>query len=59
MESKPIWSSKTFYVNLFAGVAMIAQAIAGKEVLPLELQGTLLAVVNVVLRFVTKSAVTW
>jgi len=59
MESKPIWQSKTFYVNLIAGVAMLAQAVTGKEVIPLAAQGSILAVVNVILRFVTKQPVTW
>lgn len=58
-DSKKIWESKTFYVNLIAGVAMLAQAVMGKEVLPLSAQGSILAVVNVILRFVTKQAVTW
>ena len=58
-DSTKIWESKTFWVNAIAGIAMLAQAVTGKEVLPLAAQGSILAVVNVILRFVTKQAVTW
>lgn len=59
MDSKSIFLSKTFWVNLIAIVAMVAQGMLGKEVIPLELQGTILGAVNVVLRLVTKQSVTW
>jgi len=59
MDSKSIFLSKTFWVNLIAIAAMTAQGLTGKEIIPLELQGTILGAVNVVLRLITKQAVTW
>lgn len=59
MEYKTIWKSKTFYVNLIAGLALLIQAATGKEIVSLALQGQILAVVNVALRFITKQPVTW
>jgi uncharacterized membrane protein len=58
-ETKAIWQSKTCWVNVLAGVALLAQAVTGRAVVSVELQGTLLAVINVVLRLVTKQAVVW
>ena len=59
MDSKSIFVSKTFWVNLIAIAAMTAQGLTGKEIIPLEMQGTILGAVNVVLRLITKQAVTW
>jgi len=57
-ESKPFYASKTFWVNLIAGVALVAQGVTGKEVIPLDVQASILAGVNILLRFVTKGKVT-
>lgn len=55
---KSIFASKTFWVNLIAAVAMIGQAASGQAVVAEpETQATLLALANIVLRFVTKEAV--
>ena len=59
MDSKKLWESKTFWVNLIAGVGLLIQAVTGKEIVSLALQGQILAVVNVALRFITKQPVTW
>lgn len=59
MESKAFWLSKTFWINVIALAAIIAQSVAGKEIINVEAQASILAAVNIVLRFVTKSAVTW
>jgi hypothetical protein len=59
MESKTIWLSKTFWVNLLALAGMIAQGITGSEVFPLEVQASILTIINIGLRFITKQAVTW
>jgi len=56
---KSIFTSKTFWVNVVALVAMIVQGITGHEYLSIETQGTILAVINIVLRTITKDAVTW
>lgn len=59
MQTKPIWQSKTFWINLIAGVAMIVQAVTGHEVISMEVQASILAGINIFLRFITKGAVTF
>lgn len=54
---KKPWQSKTLWVNGIAAVAIALQMITGKVVLDTEAQVGLLALVNVVLRLVTSSAV--
>ncbi len=57
---KPFWKSKTLWVNLIAAIALIAEGVTGREVvIPLEVQASILAVVNLVLRKVTKEPVGW
>lgn len=56
---KSIWISKTFWVNVVALVAMVVQGITGNDVISIEMQGTILAVINIVLRTITKDSVTW
>lgn len=53
------WASRTLWVNLIAIVAMAAQGISGHVLISMELQATILGVVNMVLRFVTKTPVVW
>ena len=59
MENKSIFMSKTFWANVVGLVAMAIQGFTGKELLPLEMQGTALAVINIILRSITKSKVNW
>ncbi len=59
MESKSIFVSKTFWVNALALVGMIIQGATGKEFLSLEVQASILAGINIILRFVTKQSVSW
>lgn len=62
METKPFWQSKTLIINVLAGAA----AVAGAFGLDLGLDSTAqaeiatgaLAVLNIVLRLVTKTTVT-
>lgn len=57
---KSIFASKSFWVNLIALAGMLLQAFTGSEVLVnVETQATILAVINIVLRTITKEAVTW
>ena len=56
---KSIFTSKTFWVNVVALAAMIVQGFTGKELLNLEIQGTILAVLNIIIRTITKDSVTW
>ena len=51
---KKWYYSKTVWVNVLALIAVIAQAATGKEVLNPEIQATIITVVNLVLRAVTK-----
>jgi len=50
---KKWYRSKTLWVNAIAVVGILVQSITGKEIINAELQGGILAVVNVVLRTVT------
>ena len=54
MEPKNWYLSRTLWVNAIAVVAMIVQGITGNEIINLEVQATILAVINMILRFVTK-----
>ena len=62
MESKPFWASKTLWVNAIALVASILVANGMDLGLTPEVQGSIVAgimsVVNIILRIITKSAVT-
>lgn len=57
--SKKWYASKTLWINVIGGIAMIAQGIAGKEIISYELQGSILAGINMVLRIITKEQITW
>ena len=56
---KHFWKSKTFWVNLLGIGAIVSQWATGTEVIDAEAQVAILAVVNLVLRLVTKEAITW
>lgn len=58
IDSKPVWLSKTFWVNIVALCALAVQSFTG-FVIDLEAQALILAFVNLVLRIITKSPVTW
>jgi len=55
---KPIWTSKTFWVNIMAVVVMALQTQTG-FIIDLEAQAAILAVINVILRAVTGPPVSW
>lgn len=61
METKPFWASKTLWVNAIALVAAVTGAFGMDLGLDPETQtavvGALMGVVNIVLRFMTKTAV--
>jgi len=61
METKPFWASKTLWVNAIALVAAISGAFGMDLGLDPETQaaivGAVMSIANIVLRFVTKSAV--
>jgi hypothetical protein len=56
---KSIFTSKTFWTNILAIMAIIIQGVTGKEFMSLELQTGILAVINIILRSITKEPVTW
>ena len=59
-NSKELWKSKTFWVNLIALVIFIVQIFWVPDfTIPLEIQGALLAVINFVLRLITKEEIVW
>ena len=51
------WQSKTVWVNIIAGTALIVQAVTGTEILDTETQAALLAGINLLLRFITKAPI--
>lgn len=53
---KPWYTSKILWVNLISILAFIIQANTG-EVLDLEAQGAMLAVINIVLRIFTNKGI--
>lgn len=61
METKPFWASKTIWVNFIAGVVAVTGAFGIDLGLTPEAQtslvGGIMAVVNIVLRLVTKTGV--
>lgn len=56
--SKVWWKSKTFYLNAIAIVLIAVQSSFGLEVIPLELQGTIIAVLNLIVRCLTSTNLT-
>lgn len=58
MEDKKVWQSKTFWVNILSIAAMLIQTQTG-FVIDAEAEVAILAVINLVLRAVTKGAVSW
>ena len=58
METKAWYQSRTLWLNVLAAVGGIVQTYTGFVISP-ELQGAVLIILNVILRFVTKSEITW
>ena len=58
MTGKKWYYSKTFWANIIAGVAVVAQTSYG-FVLPLEYQMLALSLVNMGLRKISVGAITW
>ena len=61
MDTKPFWASKTLWINAVALLASLAVTFGWDFGLTPEMQGsivaTVMSVINIVLRFTTKSAV--
>ena len=58
MDAKKFWLSKTFWVNILALVALVIQS-QTNYIISAEAQVSILAVVNMALRLITKKEVTW
>ena len=56
---KKWYTSKTLYVNAIALIALILQLVNGAEVLDIELQVAILALVNIALRVITNKPINW
>ena len=54
---KPWYLSKTVWVMVIGGLAGIAQAITGKELISAEYQLMILSVLGIVLRLITKQSI--
>jgi uncharacterized membrane protein len=57
-SGKKLLKSKTFWVNLLALVVIVAQTFTG-FVVSVEIQASILAIINVILRVVTKEEIIW
>jgi hypothetical protein len=58
MTGKKWYYSKTFWANIIAGAAVIAQSSYG-FILPVEYQMVVLSLVNMGLRKISAGAITW
>ena len=56
MDTKVFWQSKTFWINILAAVGMVVQS-QTDYVLDPEAQAGIIVFINIILRFVTKQAV--
>lgn len=57
-DSKKFWFAKTFWVNLLAIICLIVQSRTSFVISP-ETQVAMLAGLNIVLRAVTKTEISW
>lgn len=57
-KSKKLWQSKTFWANTLSLAAIVGQYTTGYMV-SAEVQVSLLAAVNILLRSITKSEIDW
>lgn len=56
MNKKPFWKSRTIWLNVLAAVALFVQQQFG-YVFSVELQGLVLMILNLILRFQTDSPI--
>lgn len=59
MQAKPIWQSKTFWLNVVAGGLEIAQAVGDLKLVPPGTITVIAAIGNIILRRITSSPVTF
>jgi len=58
VAQKKWWKSKTVYLNLIALLLIIVQSSLGVEVIPVEFQATIVAILNLVTRTITNTNIT-
>lgn len=56
--TKKWYMSKTFYLNTIAIILIAVQSSIGVEIIPLDLQGTIIAVLNLIVRCITSTNLT-
>ena len=59
MRSKKWYTSKTFWVNLLAIIAIVAQNYTDTEIVVTELQTPILVLINLILRTITNEKIEW
>ena len=57
-SKKEFWKSKTLWVNIIGLAAILYQGFNG-EIVSIEMQTSLLAIANVMLRMITKDEIVW
>jgi len=58
VANKLWYKSKTMYLNLIALALLIVQSAVGVEIIPLEYQTTIVAVLNLAARMITSTNIT-
>lgn len=56
---KKWYLSKTMWVNIIATIGIITQTVTGHDVISPEVQGIILALINIILRIITKHELTF
>jgi hypothetical protein len=56
---KKWYLSKTLWINIIAFIAFFIQVQFGKDLIPPEVQASLLAVINLILRMITREELDW
>ena len=59
MSTKKFYLSKTFWVNVLALLVFVIQFYRQDFVMPAEVLASILAIINLILRWITKEPVEW
>lgn len=59
VDVTPWYASRTLWVNAIAIVGMVLQGVTGHVLISMELQATILGVINMILRVITKKPIVW
>lgn len=58
MTNKKWYKSKTVYLNLIALALIIVQSAIGIEIIPVEIQATIVSILNLATRTITNTNIT-